>query len=154
MSTIYVVGPDGDVVQREVSFEIGEDEAYKTNLKALVDAWNKEFLRGSQVLDEYNQTLKQQLVRHTEEMHDSRLRAVERYENIFANALQHSIERQGATQGAMVNNMMFDTQKVAESEIESAMAAGAQSNQVAQSVVTGEMVEALKTLVEVLKKVE
>lgn len=155
MSTIYVVGPEGDVVQREVSFEIGEDEAYKkdlfdvssahnTNRKGILDAWQTEMQRGAQERGEWNQTLKQQLARHVEEMHDQRIRAVERLEQVFANNLQMSGERMGAAQGAQANQMLFDPQKVAESAIESGLANSAQTQGNISSTIAADVAETLK----------
>ena len=155
MAKVYVVGPGGDVVQREVSFEIGEDEAYKkglfglsaahdTNLKGVLDAWQMAMQRGSAERSEWNQTLKQQLARHTEEMHDQRARAVERLEQIFANNLQMSSERMGAAQGAQANQMLFDPQKVAESAIESGLSNAAQTQGNVSAAIAADVAETLK----------
>lgn len=155
MAVVYVVGPDGDVVQREVSFEIGTDEAYKkdlfdvssghnTNRKGILDAWQMEMQRGSEERGEWNQTLKQQLARHVEEMHDQRVRAVERLEQIFANNLQMSGERMGAAQGAQANQMLFDPQKVAESAIESGLANTSQTQGNISAAIAADVAETLK----------
>jgi len=155
MACVYVVSKDGDVVQREVSFEIGEDEAYKTqmfdvaathktNRKGVLDAWQMAMQRGSAERGEWNQTLKQQLARHVEEMHDQRVRAVERLEQIFANNLQMSGERMGAAQGAQANQMLFDPQKVAESAIESGLANSAQAQGNVSAAIAADVAETLK----------
>jgi len=141
---VWVVGEDGDVVQREVSFEIGEDEAYKkglfgvgaawdVNLKGVTDAWQKEWLRGSQRLDKYEDLAVQQYLDHKEERFDSRQRLQEKLDNIFAGGVARIDERMGAAQGAQANQMLFDPQKMAETVSEAGMAASAQTQEAAQS---------------------
>ena len=146
MATVYVFDPEKGVVQKESSFEIGSDEAYKkglfgvgaawdVNLKGVTDAWQDQILGSSQRQDKFEDLVFQQYLDHKEERFDSRQRFQEKLDNAYANVLKMSNERMGAAQGAQANQMLFDPQKMAETAVEAGVANAAQTQGGAQAAI-------------------
>jgi len=125
-------------------------EDWSTTRAALSDAWGKELLRGSQALDEFNQSLKAQQLRQQEEAFDARQRRAEesfnarerlraQLDNVFTNALQMSLERMGTKQDISAENLHVDPSETASETI----AAGLANQAYTQSAVESAIAEGL-----------
>lgn len=156
---VFVVGPDGNVDVRELPgvSEMGLEEgwsanfkdvfddwstkrsttarAWDVNLKAVTDAWQKEFLRGSQSIDDLKQKLDTQYLEDRAAQKASERRFQEKVDNIFANALQMSLERQGATQGVLAQNIQYNPQDTAADAISAGLANQSWTQAAVQSAV-------------------
>jgi len=163
MIVSYVVQPDGtiDVREQPHKSEQGAEEMATLmtlhNVKDMMDGWSTFRAsearsaanlrdRGFHEYDSFKVKMEQEYLdeRALARQFQSGLNAI--FLGAYGSLLQGQVERTGTNQGALANQTLFDPQKVAESAIESGMAAGAQTNQVAQAGVQDVLLEILAEL--------